>query len=311
MAEATGMRYVATNPIREAVKGREGDVLAALGIAWRDGQHINCPYPAHDDHDPSWRWNPVRARALCTCIEKSDSIFDVVAKIEGGDFEAAKLRVAEILGRTDLIKFKGDGAGQKTDPASLLNPPAELRDDSLPRRYLAGRLGLGDPDFIPAPTTKTAGWQALPYYDPPTRKGAKAKLVASPPCAVFETVAADGRRHAHRIFLSQHGVGKADLGTLPNGKTRDAKKSARRADDMPSVAGCGVTWGDIAAPHEIVLEGIENAAVVAHALAAEVGAGDSRRGDRRGRDRGVCPVARRQDHHHSCRSRRGQARRRL
>ena len=150
----------------------------------------------------------------------------------GLDFEAAKLRAAELLGRTDLIKV-GDGTGQKTDAASLLNPPAEGRDDGLLALYHAARLGLDDPAAVPTPATKAVGWRSLGYWDPPEKKGGKPKLVASPPCIVFETVAVDGRRHAHRIYLNAEGIGKAELGTLPNGKSRDPKKSARRGDDQP------------------------------------------------------------------------------
>ena len=41
----TSDRYVATRSIREAMKGRETEVLEALGIAWQDGApHISCPY---------------------------------------------------------------------------------------------------------------------------------------------------------------------------------------------------------------------------------------------------------------------------
>ena len=55
-------------------------------------------------------------------------------RVEGVDFEAAKLRVAEILGRGDLIKGEG---GHGMDAASLLRPPADQRDDRFARRYLA------------------------------------------------------------------------------------------------------------------------------------------------------------------------------
>jgi hypothetical protein len=105
----TSDRYVSTQAIREAVKGRETEVLEALGIAWADGApHISCPYPDHSDEDPSWRWNERRARAYCTCIEGSQSIFDVVMRVEGIDFEAAKLRVAEaarIWSRSETVSL--------------------------------------------------------------------------------------------------------------------------------------------------------------------------------------------------------------
>lgn len=119
------------------------------------------------------------------------------------------------------------------------------------------------------------GWRALAYFDPPGCKGAKPKLVAAPPCAVFETIAVDGRHHAHRIYLSSDGTGKAELGKLAKGKNRDPKKSARRLDDQPSTSGCCVVWGNVeTAPHEILCEGIENAAAVAYAFAAEIANGE-------------------------------------
>ena len=96
----TSDRYVPTQAIGEAVKGRETEVLEAVGIAWDHGAgHITCPYPDHADDNPSWRWNEKRQRAHCTCTERSQSIFDVVMRCENIDFEAAKLRVAEMLGR--------------------------------------------------------------------------------------------------------------------------------------------------------------------------------------------------------------------
>src|SRR6516164_6066964 len=93
-------RFVRTKEILAAAKGREGDIVDALGINWHSGRpHITCPYPGHDDRDPSWRFDPRTGRALCTCItdRKSDGILDVIGKMLGLDFEAAKLRAAELL----------------------------------------------------------------------------------------------------------------------------------------------------------------------------------------------------------------------
>src|ERR1700757_3005647 len=99
-------RSVQNRAIKAAVKGREVEVLAALQINWRSGQpHINCPYPSHPDANPSWRWDEKKACAFCSCIEKSHSIFDVVMTKEAIDFEAAKIRVAQILGREDLVRY--------------------------------------------------------------------------------------------------------------------------------------------------------------------------------------------------------------
>jgi hypothetical protein len=267
-------RFVDTNAIRAAVIGRELEVLDALGLRWRDGRpHITCPYSHHGGSN-DWRWDEKKRRAFCTCIEKSHSIFDVVATVSNCNFATAKIRVAELLNRTDLIREKA-GAHQPTDAASLLNPPAERRDDRLPIAYIAHRLGVTE-DEIPLPITSMVGLKSLAYFDPPAPGSkAKPKLVGQHPCAVFGTVAADGRAHAHRIYLATDGRGKADLGIGPDGQARDPKKSARKIADDDNTMGRSVLWGDPAiAPHIVVTEGIETGSAVAFALQAETLAGE-------------------------------------
>ena len=272
-------RLVSTRAIQAAVQDRETEVLDRLGLDWRSGRpHISCPYPSHSDHNPSWRWDEKRARALCTCIPSSHSIFDVVAAIESCDFAAAKVRVAELLGLTDLIRTQeepasGTASFLATDARSLMTAPASLRDDSLPVRYLAFRLGI-DPAQVPLPATPMVGLKALGYYDPPPAGSkAKPKQVGLYPCAVFATIDAQGNTHAHRIYLAPEGQGKANLGTGPDGHPRDPKKSARTiAGDH--TAGRSVIWGDpTRAPRIILCEGIETAAAVALAFLAEILAG--------------------------------------
>ena len=154
------------------MSGREAEVLRALGIEWKKGaQHISCPYPDHADQNPSWRWDERKARAFCTCITQrgGHAILEIVKRMEGIEFDAAKLRVAEILGRSDLIETKG----QRMDAASLLQPPPGQRDDGLGSRYLGYRLGV-PPDAVPMPTTRVVGWRELPYYDPPAGEAEQA-----------------------------------------------------------------------------------------------------------------------------------------
>ena len=118
---------------------------------------------------------PEGSPARCTC-SKSDSIFDVVMKVEGGlEFTAAKTRIARLLNRPDLVGEVSRGKPlQPMDAASLLQPPPQLRDDGLPLAYLARRLGV-DVATVLRPTTPVAGWKALPYFDP-ARPGTKPKL---------------------------------------------------------------------------------------------------------------------------------------
>src|SRR5688500_186618 len=130
-------RYVPTRTLQQAVRRRETELLKALGIPWQNGApHIRCPYPDHSDEDPSWRWIERRAKACCTCTESAHSIFDVVMHVEALDFEAAKLRIAEILKLDALIRSK-DERHQAMDAAGLLRPPADQRDEQLARGYLA------------------------------------------------------------------------------------------------------------------------------------------------------------------------------
>ena len=208
--------YTPTRKIQEAVRGRETDVLNALGIDWNKGNpHIACPYPTHGG-EGDWRWDAKTSRARCTCT-RGDSIFDVTMKVAGIDFEAAKMRVAELLGRTDLILPRG--ANQPMNAAALLRPLADQRTDTLPQTYLAHRLGV-DREQVPEPSTQVAGWRKLPYFDPPASARSKPLLVGHFPCVAFGTIAADGRSHAHRIYVAKDGAGKADLG-----EGRDPKKS--------------------------------------------------------------------------------------
>ena len=266
----TSDRYVSTAAIREAAKGHESEVLEALGIDWASGApHVSCPYPDHSDEDPSWRWNERRARAYCTCIDGSHSIFDVIMCVEGVEFDQAKLRITEILGRQDLIKLKDGERHQAMDAASLLRAPPDQRDETLPPNYLAHRLGVPS-DEAAMPWTPVTGWRSLPYYDPPARRGGQPKLVGQHPCVVFGTSSSDGRRHAQRIYVKPGGAGKAELGRRTNGRPRDPKKSATLKEGQ-NAAGCVVRWGDpTTAPHLILCEGIETAAAVALAHRTEI-----------------------------------------
>ena len=274
MTTGTQTRFVTTTDARNAVRGHEAEIVQTIGIPWKDGQrdHIDCPYPGHRGAK-DWRLN-AKGRAICTCTEgKTDSVFDIVSKVEVRDFEASKIRCVEIVGAVGIIKQKsgeGHGSFQATDAHSLLNAPADRRDDSLPRAYLAHRLGV-DASAVPMPSTPKVGLAALTYYDPPKGKGMPV-AVGDFPCAVFGTVDVDGKTHAHRIYVATAGAGKADLGRQADGTPRDPKKSAKRREGDESTAGRAVLWGNPkVAPWIIVVEGIETASAVAYAFWDEIG----------------------------------------
>ena len=97
-------RFVATPAVRQAVRGRETDVLDKLGIDWRAGRpHIDCPYPQHGGKS-DWRWDEAKAKAFCTCVSRPDSIFDVAAKLKSIDFENKKVvTVIEVLSPSNKV----------------------------------------------------------------------------------------------------------------------------------------------------------------------------------------------------------------
>ena len=271
-------RFVITRDIKAAVSGRETDVLDALGIDWRrctHSNHIRCPYPEHGSDGDNWRWDARKAKAFCSCqTGHADGVLDVVMKCEGVDLEGAKLRIAEMIGRSDLIKTKGGKGGQRMDAVSLMNPPADMLDVGLPQAYLGHRLGIASAEVL-MPTTASVGWKELTYWDPPSKQGGKPVEVGQFAATAFSTVAADGGMHCHRIYVAPNGAGKADVGTGQNGKERDPKKSAKAPVDGASTAGRSVIWGSTGtASHVIVTEGIETGAAVAHACRREVEAGE-------------------------------------
>jgi hypothetical protein len=121
------------------------------------------------------------------------------------------------------------------------------------------------------PWTPAVGLKALAYFDPPPEGSkAKPKLVGNFPCAVFATVSADGRTHAHRIYVAAEGAGKAELGTGPDGRPREAKKSAKVSDGART-SGYSAIWGDPSrAPQLLLAEGIETATALASTFVVEI-----------------------------------------
>ena len=235
-------RWVATRAIQAAVKDREAEVLDALGIPWREGRpHIRCPYPTHADGDPSWRWDERKARARCTC-SRGDSIFDVVMKLEGIDFDAAKLRVAELLGRHDLIQEADRPAAL---PGHRCRQPAAAAAGAARRRPAHG---------LPGPSPGCAGRAGAAPRRPrspasrrwptSTRRrraaGPSRSWSAAIPARCSRTFAADGRRHAHRIYVAPGGrrQGGARHRSRTAGRAIRRSRPRSRASRAPPAAPC-------------------------------------------------------------------------
>jgi hypothetical protein len=122
-------RYVPTPAAQQAVNGRETEVIRGLGIPWLGRGHITCPYPDHPDRDPSWRLME-DGRAVCTC-RGPHSVFDVAMHLEEIDFETAKIRVVELLGRGDSIVDPNNKPKVSTAPGLTIIEYASAKGFSL------------------------------------------------------------------------------------------------------------------------------------------------------------------------------------
>jgi MarR family len=179
----TADRFVTTPDIRAAIKGHETHLLDALGIRWREGNlHINCPYPDHPDNDPSWRWDQGKARAFCTC--GSASILAILGKVEGINFEAAKIRAAELLNRPDLIherRSKRRGRGEKAsilpeqprNGATPAEEPCHINDLTVARprngapTFGATLASIAEAKKLPLAFLQSLGLRDVPYLGAP------------------------------------------------------------------------------------------------------------------------------------------------
>jgi len=143
----TEERYVTSADISGAIRGRETDILDKLSIPWRAGHpHIPCPYPGHPDNNPSWRWDLRKAQAYCTCHIGGHSVLAVIMNVEGVDFQTAKIRAAELLGRPDLIRerrCKKRGARGTLFSEQHCNPAPLLAGCTLGTYARAKRLPVG------------------------------------------------------------------------------------------------------------------------------------------------------------------------
>lgn len=158
--------YVPTDVAQQAVEGHEAEIVEGLGIHLNGHKHIHCPYPDHPDKNPSWRLME-SGSAICSagCVSggRAHSVFDVAMHLKGIDFEAAKIRVIETIGREDLIvepgKAQTAGAKKKKkresmEPAAGCSLAAYAKAKGLPIERLAS-WGLGNYQNI----------LRIPYYD--------------------------------------------------------------------------------------------------------------------------------------------------
>ena len=89
--------------LKRELDGREVSLLRWLGIAWppeRRAKHINCPFPGHEDKNPSWRWDQRKKAWFCSKCGGGD-ILRAVQEMRGTGFlEACDIVERDFLGQT-------------------------------------------------------------------------------------------------------------------------------------------------------------------------------------------------------------------
>ena len=102
-----------------------------------------------------------KARAFCTC--GSHSILDVLMKVEGIGFDQAKIRAAELLKRSDLIKKRG---ARKRKGGGDNIPPGQRRNGATP---FAGctLAAYAEAKQLPIAFLRTIGLTQISYQGSP------------------------------------------------------------------------------------------------------------------------------------------------
>lgn len=136
------------------IAGRETDILDVLGIAWRKAcgatgsVKMRCPFPDHEDRDPSWRWDTSKKKWHCTC--GNGSAFDAVMRMgKANNFlssvtwvrTALKLDGLSAPGAViDLEKVKAEAREQAKERERL-----DAEEKERKRRWVNTRWHQGEP----------------------------------------------------------------------------------------------------------------------------------------------------------------------
>jgi hypothetical protein len=141
--------------VKKELQGREIELLNHLGIDWapKKRTHINCPFPDHDDKNPSWRWDDAGSRFFCTCAPQGGDVFDVCARLNGWGLAEALAYVEDVfLRRAPIFSCKekvpeAPGKQTQTAAAGLWEKAGPVADQG--ERYLAEARGIELPGWPP------------------------------------------------------------------------------------------------------------------------------------------------------------------
>ena len=103
------------------IAGHEMQVLAALRITPPQRGKIRCPFPNHEDRNPSWRWDHNSQRFFCSC--GSGDVLDAVQRTNVCDFLSALAFCQSVIG------------GHLTVPRPSSPQPSQQTRPTTPKRW--------------------------------------------------------------------------------------------------------------------------------------------------------------------------------
>ena len=156
------------------IAGRETEALDALGIAWRKAAtgsvKMRCPFPDHEDKNPSWRWDAKGRHWLCTC--GTGTVFDAAIRMgKAKDWRASVSWVRGALALVDAevvepVHFAtGAGVSPFLDEPGELAASAHVLADQRPDAAQVTHAKFGKPTRIDCYMVGAKVYEARVRYD--------------------------------------------------------------------------------------------------------------------------------------------------
>jgi len=123
-APAPQQRKLSFDEKLRLIEGRELLVLSAVGIVppKRRDEKMRCPFPDHEDKDPSWRWEERQNRYFCSCYPTSGDVLDIIQRMGYASKASEALDWAvNWLGLQEPLKLKPQVSAPTAEPAPAVS----------------------------------------------------------------------------------------------------------------------------------------------------------------------------------------------
>ena len=169
----------------EMVRGRETAILDAIGVTeWRKttgSNHARCPFPDHDDKNPSWRWDKSINKWTCTCVNGVwRDVYDAVERMKGLGKREAFFLVRELVEAPLPTALTVSSPSCKEVPESRVKEPHALAPRWPEKPDVFHQSKWGRAGKISCYTIGGRVYEARVRYDGPAVKDAGQSKVVLP-----------------------------------------------------------------------------------------------------------------------------------